>query len=137
MVANCRQAGSHNILAQSPISSWEDFFNAGVSGGVGILIMYSSACIHGQIVNPCCLRPSHVSLLLIAYPVSHPSFSSSRAQLVVRVDMLLAASHPVEGDGGIDGGSGGSPDYALYEERVCLGTDLPSSSPAKQAAVAP
>ena len=70
----------------------------------------------------------------------HVWVADLHAQLVIRVDKLLAASHPGKGDGGIDGGSGGSLDEVLCGERgerEWVGTDLPSSSAAKQIAVAP
>ena len=47
----------------------------------------------------------------------HIWVADPHGQLVTRVDKLLAASHPVKGDGGIDGGSGGSLDDVLCDER--------------------
>lgn len=58
----------------------------------------------------------------------HFQVADPHAQLVVRVEKLLAVSHPVRGDSGIDGGSGGSHYDVLCDERgerVCLETDLP------------
>ena len=70
----------------------------------------------------------------------HVWVADPHVQLVRRVDKLLTASRPVQCDGGIDGGSGGSLDDVLCDERgerEWVGTDLPSSSPAKQILVAP
>ena len=49
------------------------------------------------------------------------------AQLIVRVNKLLAASHPVKGDGGIDGGRAGSLCDVLCgegSERECAGKQI-------------
>ena len=58
------------------------------------------------------------------------------AQLVVRVNKLLAARHPVKSDGGVDGGSGGSLDDLLRDERSkreCAGGQIYPLLPPRKA----
>ena len=47
----------------------------------------------------------------------HVWVADPHGQPVIRADKLLTASHHVKGDGGIDGGSGGSLDDVLCYER--------------------
>ena len=57
----------------------------------------------------------------------HVLVADPHAQPVVRVNKLLAASHPVKGDSGIGGGSGGSLCDVLCDEggeRECAGRQI-------------